>query len=158
MGSKGCKYKTTTYGAHGGYETAEVLDVRRIGGERGLRRGPETIRKKSGWGVSWTTSELSASTPTSGRLQLRMRENCEERRNKRGGTCHGEMDRGRESQGWTTACSRMPERDGKDQGEDKPKASGLVLVRLPPGREGKILSDHRQEGNVAVGGIGYLAR
>ena len=36
----------------------------------------------------------------------------------RGGTFHGEMDRCRESQGWTTACSGMPERDGKDQGED----------------------------------------
>ena len=31
-----------------------------------------------------------------------------------GGTFHGEMDRCRESQGWTTACSIMPERDGKD--------------------------------------------
>ena len=30
----------------------------------------------------------------------------------RGGTFHGEMDRCRESQGWTTACSGMPERDG----------------------------------------------
>ena len=26
----------------------------------------------------------------------------------------GERDRCRESQGWTTACSSMPERDGKD--------------------------------------------
>ena len=25
------------------------------------------VKKKSGWGVSWTISELSASTPTSGR-------------------------------------------------------------------------------------------
>ena len=39
-------------------------------------------RKKSGWGVSWTTSELSASTPTSGRLQPRTRENGARRRNK----------------------------------------------------------------------------
>ena len=31
------------------------------------------------------------------------------------GSFHGEMDRCRGSQGWTTACSRMPERDGKDQ-------------------------------------------
>ena len=35
-----------------------------------------------------------------------------------GGTFYGEMDRCRESQGWTMACSRMPERDGKDQRED----------------------------------------
>ena len=27
-----------------------------------------------------------------------------------------------------------------------------------PGRNGKILSDHRQDDNVAVGGIGNLAR
>ena len=38
--------------------------------------------KKSEWGVSWTTSELSASTPTSGRLQPRTRESDAERRNK----------------------------------------------------------------------------
>ena len=39
----------------------------------------------------------------------------------RGGTFHSEMDHSRESQGWTTACSRIPERVGKDQGEDSPK-------------------------------------
>ena len=39
----------------------------------------------------------------------------------KGGTLHGEMNRCRESQGWTTACSSMPERDGKNQGEDSPK-------------------------------------
>ena len=39
-------------------------------------------RKKSGWGVSWTTSELSASTPTSERLQPRTRGNGAERQNK----------------------------------------------------------------------------
>ena len=54
----------------------------------------------------------------------------------RDGTFHGGMDRCRESQGWTTACSikSMPERDddGKDQGEDSPKEAGsLVLVRSP---------------------------
>ena len=39
-----------------------------------------------------------------------------------GGTLHGEMDRCRESRGWTTACSSMPERDdGKNLGEDCPK-------------------------------------
>ena len=42
----------------------------------------------------------------------------------RGGTFHGEMDRHRESQGWTTACSGMPERDGKNQEEDSPKKAG----------------------------------
>ena len=39
-------------------------------------------RKKSGWGVSRTTSELSASTPTSGRLQLRTRGDGAGQRNK----------------------------------------------------------------------------
>ena len=43
----------------------------------------------------------------------------------RRGTFHGEMNRCRENQGWTTGCSGMPERDGKDQEED----SRLVLVR-----------------------------
>ena len=51
----------------------------------------------------------------------------------RGGTFHGEMNRCRENQGWATACSGMPERDGKDQEEDSPKhkrarASSLALV------------------------------
>ena len=30
----------------------------------------------------------------------------------------------RETQGWTTACSSMPERDGTDQGKDSSKQSG----------------------------------
>ena len=68
-------------------------------------------RKKSGWGVSWMTSELSVLTPTSGRLQPAMR----------GGAFHGKMDRCRESQGWTTVRSSMPEHDGNDQGEESPK-------------------------------------
>ena len=48
----------------------------------------------------------------------------------RDGTFHDQMDRCSESQGWTTACSRMPERDGKDQGEDSPNQA-IVLVRSP---------------------------
>ena len=48
-----------------------------VGGARAVW-GP---RKKSGWGVSWTISELSASTPTSGRLQPRTRGNGAERQN-----------------------------------------------------------------------------
>ena len=42
----------------------------------------------------------------------------------RGGTFHGEMDRCRGNQGWTTASSGMPERDGKNQEEDSPKHAG----------------------------------
>ena len=67
-------------GAHGGYDTAEVRDVRRIGGGRGLCGGPG---KRVDGGVSWTTSKLSASTPTSGSLQPRTRGNGAERQNKR---------------------------------------------------------------------------
>ena len=62
--------------------------------------------------------------PQSFRHQRRPVDDCSPRRvgmaqngGTRGGTFHGEMDRSRESQGWTTASSRMPERDGKDQEE-----------------------------------------
>ena len=63
----------------------------------------------------------------------------------RGGAFHGEMDRCRENQGWTTACSGMPERDGKNQEEDSPKASGLVLVRSP------LLTSHKWRELVSSG-------
>ena len=49
----------------------------------------------------------------------------------RGGKNHGEMDHCRESQDWTTACSGMPERDGKDQGEDSPKQAGSCWFARP---------------------------
>ena len=49
----------------------------------------------------------------------------------RGGTFHGEMDRCRESHGWTTGCSGMPERDGEDQGEDSPKQAGSCWFARP---------------------------
>ena len=58
-------------------------------------------------------SELLVSTLTSGRLQPRTR-GMAQNGGTRGGTFHGEIDRRRKSQGWTTACSSMPERDGKD--------------------------------------------
>ena len=35
------------------------------------------------------------------------------------------------NQGWTTACSGMPERDGKDQGEDSPKQAGSYWFARP---------------------------
>ena len=56
-----------------------MRDVRRIGGGRGLREGPG---KRVNGGVSWTTSELSESTPTSGRLKPRTRGNGAGLRNK----------------------------------------------------------------------------
>ena len=37
----------------------------------------------------------------------------------------------RESEGWTTTCSGMPERDGKDQGGDSPKQAGSCWFALP---------------------------
>ena len=49
----------------------------------------------------------------------------------RGGTFHGGMDRCRENQGWTTACSGMPERDGKNQEEDSPKQAGSCWFASP---------------------------
>ena len=49
----------------------------------------------------------------------------------RGGTIHDEVDRCRESQGWTTICSRMPERDGKDQGGDSSKQAGSCWFARP---------------------------
>ena len=47
----------------------------------------------------------------------------------RGGTFHGEMDRCRES--WTTVCSLIPERDGKDQEDDNPKQAGSCWFARP---------------------------
>ena len=87
-------------------------------------------QEKEWRGVSWTTSELSASTPTGGRLQSRtggMAQNG----GTRGGTFHGKMDRCSGSQGLTTVCSRMPERDGKGQGEDSPKQAGSCWIARP---------------------------
>ena len=49
----------------------------------------------------------------------------------RGETFHCEMDRCRESQGWTMACSNMPERYGKDQGGDIPKEEGPCRFGRP---------------------------
>ena len=49
----------------------------------------------------------------------------------RGETIHGKIDRCKESQGWTTACSGMPGRDGKDQEEVSLKQPRFALVRSP---------------------------
>ena len=71
-----------------------------------MARAASGARKKSERGVSWTTSELSASTPTSGRLQPRTRGNSAGH-GTGDGTFRGEIDRCRESQGWTMACSSV---------------------------------------------------
>ena len=81
--------------------------------------------KKRGWGVSWTSSELS--------------DDCSPRRGgmaqnggTRGVTFHGEMDRCREVKCWITASSGMPERDGKIKKRmaqiKRARAGSLALV------------------------------
>ena len=87
-------------------------------------------RKKRGWGASWTMSKLSASTPTSGRLQPRTRGDGPNGRT-RDETFYGEIDRCRENQSWATACSGMPKRDGKDQEEDNSKQAGSCWFARP---------------------------
>ena len=114
-------------GVHGGDETAEVRDVRIIDGRRGLCEGPGK-----------RVDVMFTGRPQSFRHQRRPVDDCSPGRGgmaqnggTRGGTFHGEMDRCRKSQGWTTACSRMPERDGKDPGEDSPKQTGSCWFARP---------------------------
>ena len=97
-------------GAHGGYETAEVRDVRRTGGGRRLC-----------WGPGKRVDGMFPGQSQSFRYQRRpVYDCCPERGGMaqngetRAGIFHGKMDRCRENQGWTTACSRMSKRDGKD--------------------------------------------
>ena len=92
-------------------------DVRRIGRGRGLRG---QVEKRVGG--------VSPGRRQSFRYQRRPVGDCSPGRvetaqdgGTRGGTFHGEMDRCRKIQGWTTAGSRMTERDGNNQGEDSPK-------------------------------------
>ena len=114
-------------GAHGGYDTAEVHNVRRIGGGCGLRGGPGN-----------RVDGVFPGRPHSFRHQRRPvddyspgRGGMAQNGGTRGGTFHGKMDRCRERPGWTTACSGMPERDGKDQGEDTPKQAGSCWFARP---------------------------
>ena len=90
-------------GAHGGYETtAEVADVRRIVGGRGL------------WGGSGKKVDgVFIGRPQRFQYQSRPVDDCSPGREgiaqggrTRGRTFHDEMDRCSKSQGWTTACSR----------------------------------------------------
>ena len=93
-------------------------------------------RKKSGWGVSWTTSELSASTPTSGRLQPRTRRSGAERRNKRRNiSWRNESLQRKPGLGYSMQSYARTWREGPRRGY--PKASGLVLVRSP------LLTSHK---------------
>ena len=108
-------------------ETAEVRNVRRSGGRRGLCGG-------SGKRVDGVFPGRSQSF----RHQRRPVDDCSpgqggmaQNGRPRGLTFHGEMDRCRENQGWTTACSGMPERDGKNQEEDSPKQAGSCWFARP---------------------------
>ena len=72
--------------------------------------------------------------PQSFRYQRRPVDDCSPGRGgmaQDGGKFHGEIDSCRGSQGWTTACSGMPERDGKDQKEDSPKQAGSCRFARP---------------------------
>ena len=101
--------------------------VRRSGGERRLDEG------ERGGGI---VDGVSPGRPQRFWYQRRPVDHCSPERGgmaqngrTRGGTFHGELDRCRESRGCTTAFSSMRERDGKDEGDDFPKGSVLVLVR-----------------------------
>ena len=122
-------------GAHGRYKTtAEVCDIWRIGGGRGLRGGPGK-----------RVDRVFPGRPQSFRYQRRQVDDCSPGRGgmaqdggTRGGTFHGEINHCKESQGWTTACSSssMSGRDGKDQRQDSPKQAGscagsLAIVDKP---------------------------
>ena len=86
-----------------------MRDVRRIGGGRGLRGGtgkrvdavfpgrPQSLRyqRRPVGDGSAGRGGMMRDSGTSGR------------------TFHGGIDHCREGQGWSTACSSMPERDGK---------------------------------------------
>ena len=94
-----------------------MRDAWRIGGGRGLCGGQEKE-----W-MGCFLDDLRAFGINADQWTTAAQDEGEWRRTK-GATFHGEMDRCREGQGWTTACSGMPERDGKDQGEDNPKQAG----------------------------------
>ena len=114
-------------GAHGEYETAEVRDVWRTGGGRGLRRWAGKI-----------VNGVFPERPQSFRYQRRPVDDCSpglggttQDGGTRCGTFHSDMNRCGESQGWTMTCSSMPNHDRKGQGEDSPEQSGFVPVRSP---------------------------
>ena len=94
-------------------------------------------RRRLYWGPGKRVDGVFLGRPQSFRHQRRPVDDCSPGRGgmaqnggTRGGTFHGEIDRCRESQGWTTACSRMAERDGKGQEEDSLRArvGSLAIV------------------------------
>ena len=107
-------------GTHEGYENADVRDVRVIGRGRGLREGPGKIVDGGFPGRPQSLRHQRLPVDDCSPGQGGMAQDC----GTRGGTFHGEIDHRRESQGWTSACSSMPQGDGKDQKEDSPKQAG----------------------------------
>ena len=104
-----------------------MRNIWRIGGRRGLCGG-------AGKGVDGAFPERSQSF----RHQRRPvddsspgRRGMAQNGGTRGGIVYGELDRCRESQGWTTAYSCAPERDEKNQGVDSPKQAGSCWYARP---------------------------
>ena len=95
-----------------------MRDVWRIGGRRRLSGGPGKRVDGAFSGRPFRAFGINADQWMTAALDEGERRRTAEQR---GGTFHGEIDRCRESQGWTMACSSMPERDEKDEGEDIPK-------------------------------------
>ena len=84
-------------------------------------------RKRSGWGQSFRHQRRPVDDCSPGRGGMAQNGRT------RGGTVHDEMDRCRENQGCTSACSGMPERDGKNQKKrvaqtKQARAGSLALV------------------------------
>ena len=103
-----------------------MRDVLRNGRGRGLCAGA---------GKRLLVDGVFPERPQSFRHHRRQVNNCSpgrggmtQSRRTRGGTFHGEMDRCRESQGWTTACGAMPERDGRMAQSKRAHAGSLALV------------------------------
>ena len=97
------------------------LSKRVMFGELMRGAGVTEDRKKSRWGVSWTTSELLVSKPTSESLKPRARGNGARRWDK-GRTFSWRNQSLQRKPGLDYgACSSMSERDGKNQREDSPK-------------------------------------
>ena len=118
-----------TCGTHGGPETAKVRDVRRTVGRRGL----------NGVGAGKRVDGVSPGRLQRFRYQRRSVDDCSpglggmaQDGGTRSGTFHGGMDRCSESRCWTTACSFMPERDGKHKEEiaqsKRASASSLAIA------------------------------
>ena len=120
-----------------------MRDVRRNGGARGLCGGPGkrvdgAVFPGRSQSFRHQRRPVDDSSPGRGGMAQNGRT--------RGGTFHGEMDNCRENQGWTTACSGIPERDGKNQVEDSPKQAGSCWFARP-----SFLTNHKWRELVSSG-------